>query len=87
MFMPLVHGVSESHYEEFRHFRISWWIDQFSANGFKVIETAPLFLHSAYRLFPYRALALREGLSRAGLSSVHAYWLKKKLGYPNGSEG
>ena len=85
MLMPLVHGVSESHYEEFLHFRISWWIDQFTANRFEVIETAPLFLHSAYRLFPYRALALREGLSRAGLSSVMAYWLKKEPAYLDGS--
>lgn len=74
---PPIHGVASSHIEEFRRFRTAWWTDRFHASGFIVFRTAPLYLHSAYRLFPYRGLRFREIVSRAGLSSVTAYWARK----------
>ena len=74
---PPVHGVASSHIEEIKHFRVEWWIGRFHASGFSVFRTAPLYLHSAYRLFPYRGLRLREIVSHAGLSSVFAYWVRK----------
>ena len=75
--LPLVHGSAPSHGEELKRFRVAWWIGRFSTGGFHVIRTAPMYLHSAYRFFPYRLLAVREVASRAGLSSVQAYWLRK----------
>lgn len=74
---PRIHGVASSHIEEFRRFRTAWWTDRFHASGFIVFRTAPLHLHSAYRLFAYRGLRFREIASRAGLSSVVAYWVRK----------
>ena len=79
LFLASVHGTAQSHREELARFRVKWWIDQFTNNGFEVVRTAPLYLHSAYRFFPYRALALRERISRGGLSVVHAYWVRKVL--------
>ncbi len=75
--LPPIHGVSPSHLQEMSRFRRNWWVDQFSRNGFYVYRTAPLYLHSAYRLLPYRGLRLRELASRLGLSSVVAYWVRK----------
>lgn len=74
---PPIHGVASSHIEELKRFRVEWWIDRFRAGGFSVFRTAPLYLHSAYRLFPYRGLKFREIVSRAGWSSVFAYWVRK----------
>ena len=76
-FWPQVHGTAGSHFEEIRRFRSRWWVDQFSSKGLRTLKTAPLYLHSAYRLMPYRALKLRERLSRGGLCSVRAYWVSK----------
>jgi SAM-dependent methyltransferase len=75
---PTIHGVAPSHREEMKRFRVQWWLSRFHENGFEVYRTAPLYLHTAYRLLPYRALALRETVSRAGFSSVVAYWVKKQ---------
>ena len=61
-----------------RRFRPKWWKARFSAGGFQVLGTANLYLHSPFRLLPYRGLALREGIAKTGLSSVHAYWLSKQ---------
>lgn len=74
---PAIHGTAPTHLEEFRRFRVKWWVDQFSVNGFEVIKTESLYLHSPYQLSPYRALGIRESISRWGISSVAAYWLKK----------
>ena len=75
--LPAPHGVAHSHAEEFKRFRRKWWTLQFTAGGLETYRTEPLYLHSAYRLLPYKGLVLRDLFSRIGLTSVRAYWLRK----------
>ena len=77
---PAPHGVASSHAKEFMSFRRKWWTNQFKLNGLHTYRTESLYLHSAYRMLPYKGMALREFLSRVGLTSVRAYWLSKITG-------
>ncbi|MDA1347818.1 MAG: class I SAM-dependent methyltransferase [Chloroflexi bacterium] len=77
LFMPPVHGAASSHRRELRCFRKRSWVEQFELSGLEVVKTSPMFLHSAYRFLPYRALDLRGTMSRFGLASVRAYWVRK----------
>ena len=74
---PAVHGIADTHLDEWRLFGKSSWLKCFDSGGLHVLKTTNLFLHSAYRLFPYRALKLREWVSRLGIVSVRGYWISK----------
>lgn len=74
---PAVHGTSRSHLEELLTFQAARWRRAFAAAGLEVFRTDSLFLHSPYRLAPYQAMLIRELISRAGLSSVNAYWVRR----------
>lgn len=75
--LPPVHGASGSNLEELLAFRIDRWRRRFESSGFEVLKVEPLYLHSAYRFLPFRALGLRDALARRGLCSVAAYWTRK----------
>ena len=74
---PAVHGIADTHLDEWRLFGKSSWIKCFESGGLHVLKTTNLFLHSAYRFLPYRALKLREWASRIGVVSVRGYWISK----------
>ena len=73
---PTIHGTSGNHVSEFLRFRPAWWLRKFESSGLNCVRTTPLFLHSPYDSFPYKFISVREHLSRMGLASVRAYWLR-----------
>tara|TARA_Y100000588_G_C14261894_1_gene927994 strand:+ start:602 stop:1411 length:810 start_codon:yes stop_codon:yes gene_type:complete len=75
--LPGIHGISSTHMNEWSLFGKYSWIRLFESNGLDVLKTTNLFLHSAYRLLPYRFLGLREWASRLGIVSVRGYWISK----------
>lgn len=75
--LPFVHGSAASHWEEFCRFSKRAWLKFFAEHGFNVFRTSPLYLHSAYRLYPYKGIGIREFISRRGLCSNFAYWIRK----------
>jgi SAM-dependent methyltransferase len=75
-FIPSLHGVSGNHVREFIRFRPRWWKQKFQRAGLECYGSSPLFLHSPYDMLPYRFIALRDRLGRAGLASVQVYWLR-----------
>ena len=74
---PGIHGVADTHLNEWRLFGKSTWIRLFESGGLHVLKTTNLFLHSAYRFLPYRVLKLRDWASRLGIVSVRGYWISK----------
>ena len=74
---PSVHGVSKNHIQELNAFSSYTWEKLFQKYGFKVIKKETLFVHSPYRIFPYRFLWLRKFISKLGISSVKGYWVIK----------
>ena len=74
---PSVHGVSKNHIQELNAFSSYTWEKLFQKYGFKVIKQETLFVHSPYRIFPYRFLWLRKFISKLGVSSVKGYWVIK----------
>ena len=74
---PSVHGVSKNHIQEINAFSSNTWEKLFQKYGFKVIKKETLFVHSPYRIFPYRFLWLRKFISKLGVSSVKGYWVIK----------
>lgn len=74
---PSVHGVSKNHIQEINAFNSYTWEKLFRKYGFKVIKKETLFVHSPYRIFPYRFLRLRKFISKLGVSSVKGYWVIK----------
>jgi SAM-dependent methyltransferase len=75
-FIPTIHGVSEGHVKEFFRFRPNWWKAQFERSGLDCFRSSPLLLHSPYDMFPFRFLGMRDRLGRAGIASVHVFWLR-----------
>ena len=77
-FIPTVHGISQSHCEEFSHFQGKWWAHKFHRAGLQFLRCSPLFLHSPYDMLPYRFLGIRDRLGRHGICSVQVFWLRFK---------
>ena len=76
---PPIHGVSESHFEEWNSFRSRYWTRVFTANGFQVIDVVPLLFYSTYNFLPHRLMSMRRCLARVGLGSCNAYVVRKDL--------
>ena len=74
---PGIHGIADTHLDEWKLFGKSTWLRLFESGGLHVLKTTNLFLHSAYRFLPYRALKLRDWASRLGIVSVRGYWISK----------
>ena len=74
--IPSIHGVSGNHVNEFFQFRPRWWKRKFKKAGLDCYRSSPLFLHSPYDMLPYRFTGLRDRISRSGIASVQAYWLR-----------
>ena len=77
LLIPGIHGSASSHREEIRNFGKKSWTKRFKSSDLEVLKTTPMYLHSAYQFFPFRALVLRDLASRLGLASVRAYWARK----------
>lgn len=77
---PSVHGISKNHIQEINAFRADTWEKLFQEYGFKVIKKEPLYVHSPYRIFPYKFLSVRKFISKLGITSVKGYWVIKNNG-------
>ena len=74
---PSGHGISKNHIQEINAFSSYTWEKLFQKYGFEVIKKETLFVHSPYRIFPYRFLWFRKFISKLGISSVKGYWVIK----------
>ena len=72
---PLPHGVSKSHFEEFKKFKKSTWIDIFESNGFQVIKIKNGPVTSGYGL---ELDFIRKTLVKLNFTSEYIYYLKIK---------
>jgi SAM-dependent methyltransferase len=74
IFSPMPHGVSATHWEEFRNFGKKRWLDKFRKAGFDVLKVEKGELSSP---FGFGWNALRKLLSGLGLASEYIFIAKK----------
>jgi SAM-dependent methyltransferase len=74
----VAHGSGGNAAAEVQSFRESEWIDQFSRNGFEIIDASPTkVFYTGYGLLPTMALARRRALASLLGSASHAFVLRK----------
>jgi len=76
LLLPKPHGISCSHYREFRNWAQSWWIKNFEKNGLEVVDTVrlPFYFGLGYNF----QILLRIG-NYLGLSASTGYIIKKAI--------